>query len=92
MTDDDNGWNDGWNDAPEAEREAVDGYTPQEFGRPGTAGQEGTMEKHYEGLPAAADMQQSIILAQLQILRDLERRARRASSQLSIDPVSRLVA
>jgi hypothetical protein len=50
------------------------------------------MEKHHEGLPAAADMHQSIILAQLQILRDLERRARGANTQLSIDPVARLVA
>jgi hypothetical protein len=50
------------------------------------------MEKHYEGLPAAATMQQSIILAQLQILRDLERRVRGANAQLSIDPVARLVA
>jgi hypothetical protein len=50
------------------------------------------MEKHYEGLPAAATMQQSIILAQLQILRDLERRTRGANTQLSIDPVARLVA
>lgn len=88
MTDDYNGWN----DAPEAEPEAAGAYTPQEFGRPGMAGQEGTMEKHYEGLPAAANMQQSIILAQLQILRDLERRTRGANAQLSIDPIARLVA
>lgn len=87
MTDDYNGWN----DAPEAEREAVDAYTPQESGPPGRAGQ-GTMAKHYEGLPAAANMQQSIILAQRQILRDLERRTRGANTQLSIDPVARLVA
>ena len=82
----------GWNDAPEPQPEAVDAYTPQECGRPGPAGQERTMEKHYEGLPAAANMQQSIILAQLQILRDLERRKRGAGTQLSIDPVARLVA
>jgi hypothetical protein len=88
MTDDYNGWS----DAPEAESETVDAYTPQECGRPGPAGQERTMEKHYEGLPAAASMQQSIILAQLQILRDLERRTRDANTQLSIDPVARLVA
>ena len=30
------------------------------------------MGKHYEGLPAAATLEQSIILAQLQILRHLE--------------------
>jgi hypothetical protein len=82
----------GWNDAPEAESEAADVYTPQEFGRPGAAGQERTMEKHYEGLPAAANIQQSIILAQLQILRDLERRARGAGTQPSIDPFERLAA
>jgi hypothetical protein len=34
------------------------------------------MEKHYEGLPAAANLEQSIILAQLQILRHLERATR----------------
>ena len=34
------------------------------------------MGKHYEGLPAAANVEQSIILAQLQILRALERAAR----------------
>ena len=82
----------GWNDAPEADGEAVDAYTPQECGRPGPAGQERTMEKHYEGLPAATMQQSIIILAQLQILRDLERRARGANSQLSIDPVARLAA
>jgi hypothetical protein len=88
MTDDYNGWN----DAPEVESEADDTYTRHEVAQPGTAGQERTMEKRYAGLPAAADMQQSIILAQLQILRDLERRARGASTRLSLDPVARLVA
>ena len=34
------------------------------------------METHYEGLPAAANLEQSIILAQLQILRQLERTTR----------------
>ena len=87
MTDDYNGWN----DAPEVESEA-DIYTQQEFAQPGTAGQERTMEKRYEGLPAAANMQQSIILAQLHILRDLERRKRGAGTPLFIDPVARLVA
>ena len=42
----------------------------------GHAGQEGQMGKHYKGLPAAANVEQSIILAQLQILRKLERAAR----------------
>jgi hypothetical protein len=89
MTDDSNGWN----DAPETESEADDIYTLQEFAGPGTAGQERTMEKHYEGLPAAANMQQSIILAQLQILRDLERRKQSAAAiQLLIDSVTRLAA
>lgn len=88
MTDHDNGWN----DAHEAEREAADAYTPQEFGQAATAGQEHTMEKQYEGLPPAANVQQSIILAQLHILRDLERRARGANTQLSIDPVARFAA
>jgi hypothetical protein len=88
MTDDYNGWN----DAPEVESEADDIYTQQEFAQPGTAGQERTIEKRYEGLPAAANMQQSIILAQLHILRDLERRRRGAGTQLFIDPVARLVA
>ena len=50
------------------------------------------MEKQYEGLPPAANVQQSIILAQLHILRDLERRTRGAGTQLSIDPVARLAA
>ena len=31
------------------------------------------MQRHYEGLPAAATVEQSIILAQLQILRRIER-------------------
>jgi len=88
MTDDYNGWN----DAPEAESEAVDEYAGQEFARPETAGQKRTVEKQYGGLPAAANMQQSIILAQLQILRDLERRTRGAGTQLWIDPVTRLAA
>jgi len=34
------------------------------------------MGKHFEGLPAAANVEQAIILAQLQILRKLERAAR----------------
>jgi hypothetical protein len=42
-------------------------------GRPASPGQEMTMAKDYEGLPAAATLQQSIILAQLEILRRLNR-------------------
>jgi hypothetical protein len=34
------------------------------------------MGKHYEGLPAAANVEQAIILAQRQILRALERATR----------------
>jgi hypothetical protein len=35
---------------------------------------EGTvMQRHHEGLPAAATVEQSVILAQLQILRRIER-------------------
>ena len=33
------------------------------------------MARHYEGLPAAANVEQAIVLAQLQILRALERAA-----------------
>ena len=33
------------------------------------------MPSNYNGLPAAASVEQSIVLAQLLILRDLERRA-----------------
>ena len=33
------------------------------------------MARHYEGLPAAANVEQAIILAQLQILRSLAARA-----------------
>jgi hypothetical protein len=50
------------------------------------------MEKHYGGLAMAANMQQSIILAQLQILRNLERRTTAAGTQLPIDPITRLAA
>ena len=88
MTDDDNGWN----DAPEAEGETADAYTPQEFGRAATAGQKRTVTMQYEGLPPAANVQQTIILAQLHILRDLERRTRDANTQLSIDPIGRIAA
>ena len=36
------------------------------------------MQPNYDGLPAAATVEQAIVLAQLIILRDLERRAQRA--------------
>lgn len=42
---------------------------------------EDTMEKNYDGLPAAASVEQSIVLAQLMILRDLERRAKLIAEQ-----------
>jgi hypothetical protein len=38
---------------------------------------EGTMPHEYHGLPAAASVEQAIVLAQLLILKDLERRAPR---------------
>ena len=51
------------------------------------------MKKHYEGLPAATNIQESIIQAQLQILKDLERRKLSAAAvQLLIDSVTRLAA
>jgi hypothetical protein len=42
------------------------------------------MAQQYEGLPAAANIEQAIILAQLLIVRDLERRAQS-------DPVAQLL-
>lgn len=49
------------------------------------------MIKHYEGLPAARNMQDSIIQAQLQILKDLEGRKQSAAAvQLLIDSVTGL--
>jgi hypothetical protein len=36
---------------------------------------EGTVQPNYDGLPAAASVEQAIIQAQLLIRRDLERRA-----------------
>jgi hypothetical protein len=44
------------------------------------------MERNYEGLPAAANVEQSIVLAQLMILRDLERRAQQAEAP--VEPVA----
>jgi hypothetical protein len=47
-----------------------------------------TMKKDYEGLPAARNMEESIIRAQLQIVKDLERRKQSAAAvQLLIDSV-----
>jgi hypothetical protein len=45
------------------------------------------MQQEYHSLPAAAGVEQSIVLAQLLILRDLERRARRHSDRP--DPADR---
>ena len=46
------------------------------------------MKKDYEGLPAARNMEESIIRAQLQIVKDLERRKQSATAvQLLIDSV-----
>ena len=39
------------------------------------------MQPNYEGLPAAASVEQAIVLAQLLILRDLERRAQCGPAQ-----------
>jgi|1186.fasta_scaffold380463_3 hypothetical protein len=41
--------------------------------------------KNYDGLPAAASVEQSIVLAQLLILRDLERRARQLAEKTETD-------
>jgi hypothetical protein len=47
-----------------------------------------TMKKHYEGLPAARNIQESIAQAQLQIVKDLDRRKQSAAAvQLLIDSV-----
>ena len=52
-----------------------------------------TMKKHYEGLPAAGNIQESIIQAQRQILIDLDRRKQSAAAvQRLIDSVTRLAA
>jgi hypothetical protein len=62
------------------------------LGRSGQPG-EMTMKKFYEGLPAAANVEESIIQAQLQIVEDLERRKQSAAAvQLLIDSVTRLAA
>jgi hypothetical protein len=45
------------------------------------------MQPNYQGLPAATSVEQSIILAQLLILKDLERRAPREQDRP--DPVDR---
>ena len=46
------------------------------------------MNKGYEGLPAARNMEESIIRAQLQIVKDQERRKQSAAAvQLLIDSV-----
>jgi hypothetical protein len=51
------------------------------------------MKKHYEGLPAAGNIQESIIQAQRQILKDLDRRKQSAAAvQLLIDSVTQLAA
>jgi hypothetical protein len=41
--------------------------------------------KNYDGLPAAASVEQSIVLAQLLILRDLERRAQQLAEKTETD-------
>jgi hypothetical protein len=44
------------------------------------------MQQNYDGLPAAASFEQAIVLAQLIILRDLERRAERIRAQAEKTP------
>jgi hypothetical protein len=46
----------------------------------------------YAGLPAAANVEQAIVLAQRLILRDLERRARRLSETPDLEGDSRRAA
>jgi hypothetical protein len=41
------------------------------------SGREGTMQQEYHGLPAARSVEQAIVLAQLLILKDLERKTPR---------------
>ena len=51
------------------------------------------MSKGYEGLPAARNIQESILQAQLQIVKDQERRTRSAAAvQLLLDSVTRAAA
>ena len=51
------------------------------------------MEHNYQGLPAAATVEQAIVLAQLIILRDLERQARQSPEpSKSVDPEKRAAA
>jgi hypothetical protein len=46
------------------------------------------MKKNYDGLPAASNIQESILQAQLQIVKDLERRKQSAAAvQLLLDSV-----
>ena len=68
---------------------------PSETMKLGRSRQSGemTMQNYYEGLPAAANVEQSIVRAQLQIVKDLERRKQSAAAvQLLIDSVTRLAA
>ena len=51
------------------------------------------MRKNYEGLPAARNIQESILQAQLQIVTEMERRTRSAAAvQLLIESVQRVAA
>jgi hypothetical protein len=50
------------------------------------------MGQNYEGLPAAATVEQAIILAQLLILRDLERRAQSGQPRADNPEPPRLAA
>ena len=51
------------------------------------------MKKHYEGLPAARNIHESITQAQLQIRKELERQKQSvAAVELLLDSVMRLAA
>jgi hypothetical protein len=62
--------------------------TTDKFFRRFATNQENDMKKDYEGLPAARNIQESIVRAQLQIVKDLDRRKQSAAAvQLLIDSV-----
>ena len=51
------------------------------------------MRRNYEGLPAAANVEQAIILAQLLILKDLEKRAQAVQTDQALtDFIKKLAA
>jgi hypothetical protein len=50
------------------------------------------MGQNYQGLPAAATVEQAIVLAQLLILRDLERRAQSVQTRPAPEEEPKLAA